>query len=180
MAILEDKKWNLAHIQNSFIVDQFCENVIHKRDQMTVDELADRWDDPDFDHSPEIRAFQNFDSEKTIRERSNTDRLLKSYQDNYRKKSRVIKSDLDDPPQIRNVTDPENNSPGKIPTVEEIKQRIEKRKQEALGVADKIVEELPKDVRPFAEYDKLTTVSLDVPSLSYRESSLILKSRKNT
>ena len=44
--------------------------------------------------------------------------------------------------------------------MEEIKQRIEKRKREAIGVSDKIVEELPKDVRPFAEYDKLSTVSL--------------------
>ena len=42
MAILDDKKWNILHIQNSFIVDPSgtCD-LIHPRDQLTLEQLAE-------------------------------------------------------------------------------------------------------------------------------------------
>lgn len=42
MAILDDKKWNILHIQNSFIVDPSgtCD-LIHPRDQLTLAQLAE-------------------------------------------------------------------------------------------------------------------------------------------
>lgn len=42
MAILEDINWNIAHIQNAFIIDQSgtCEQVIHARDQRTVSDIS--------------------------------------------------------------------------------------------------------------------------------------------
>ena len=80
MAILADIKWNLAHIQNSFIIDQSgtCEQVIHQRDQRTVAQIARMREEAkeaglDYDSSPEIRPpYYNFTQGANQRDRSNT------------------------------------------------------------------------------------------------------------
>ena len=81
MATLEDIKWNIAHIQNSFIIDQSgtCEQVIHSRDQRTVAEISKMRKEAkeknlEYDSSPEIRPpYYNFQVQgANTRERSNT------------------------------------------------------------------------------------------------------------
>jgi len=84
MAILEDIKWSIAHIQNSFIIDQSgtCEQVIHSRDQRTVKQIAKMRKDQgdDYDSSPEIRPpYYNFAQSNSQRDRSNTVGFLYNY-----------------------------------------------------------------------------------------------------
>ena len=107
MAILEDLKWNITHIQNSFIIDPSgtCDTAIHSRDQLTVQEIADRKEnDLNYDSSPEIRPLI-YD---ICRNRSNTDKLLKEYTTKVlakrREKEEVILEDSDHEDTIRPIS----------------------------------------------------------------------------
>ena len=160
MAILEDLKWNIAHIQNSFIIDPSgtCDTAIHARDQLTASEIADRRETDEFyDSSPEIRlpifAFGN-----PTRIRSNTDRLLQEV--TTRKNSSRTKS-TDDV-----IVESFVKTSGPISS-EEIRNRLQSRVKISDEIRQKIVEELPEDTRPFASYKRYEATNSELNSKTY-------------
>merc|ERR1712130_138093 len=170
MAILADIKWNLAHIQNSFIIDQSgtCEQVIHQRDQRTVAQIARMREEAkeaglDYDSSPEIRPpYYNFTQGANQRDRSNTDRFLAEIAQNRKNCSKTKK--------ISNHDEIETERPRatRPATREEIRKRIERRKAASLKVTQAIQKVQPEDKRPFAQFLKYEVNNPDIPALCYK------------
>lgn len=146
MAILEDLKWNITHIQNSFIIDPSgtCDTAIHSRDQLTVEEIADRKENDEFyDSSPEIRPLiYEFDN---CRNRSNTDKLLKEY---------TTRKILMRSKEQEEIFINENDGSVRPLSLSEIQKKVERNRVQSEHIRQKIIKEQPIDMRPFADYKK--------------------------